>query len=594
MLQQFSVSLSLGLMDDQNVDVDIDTLLTAQLRLLQNHMHRAKPTPQQTHTTHIPTTTTTHPLRARIDALAQSNKRLAEQCAALRTSATHRQPYAPPSQSTAAPTAADSAPLEQMLKQSLSMHAELMGMLRDEALESQHVRAQQEEDAQRWRMDLEAAAEEEELRGDAYAAFGSTTVGGHQPPPYEYPVPDEYRRPAPAQRARTPLAPGASAATASATAAPAPSALAAAPRANGKEEEELLADLKAALDSVSDTELEQPVLAAPRSQRDGEGRPARMRPGSAGARDADDYVPTGKVTTLATAAFAIIFAQKVQKFLNPILTAEEVSRALEVEEDFTMPMLRRAIRPVVLSIVRDATLSLDFAGLVVRKGGLFSKSISAESNLELQASKLKVRAAAIIDILREELDNPEASLVAFIRFICTRRVMWPEGLLLPNVAKLLVASATAPGVASPAGDVTRFIGLSLVLVRKVVQGLLMRPRESMLASNASAVAQANLRMVAALLFCVFELAVAQPPEGALLDALPALLTSDATVSKALAPELERLQKNGLTSQKLREWLPWAVNELVGIADRLASKALAREAATLGDVGKRDNDEADGT
>ena len=543
----------------------LEQILAAQLKVLDAKIN--KPTPRDDQSMHLQRL---KKAEKSLEAIKLTNRTLQTRCDRLRAQNSNTQHARNLNNST--------HNWEEMFHKSVTMHAELMNLLRDEAMEAKKKSMQQELDEKKWRQDLEAAVEAEQdevpssvrytATSTAGDVFRPTHAGRHGQQlsgfqPYEKPfagVP-QFRppalnghRPSPMNEYH-PLKLGDMPRKSSSSALPVPKP------SKLKAEEELMEALKGSLDNVSDTELEDPDPIYSSGIGDALGKKRSLSDqfnADASPFGAEEYVATGKLS-FSIAAMAILFALKLRKFLMPPLSSDDLLQAIETMESLSAPYFRRALRPVVISILNDPSLALDFAGQpapTTRMLGFLRRGPSTDIS-QLQASKLKVRTRALINMLQEELNEPHEALISPLRFICTRRVTWPNEVLIKSVLLLLPPAGTMIGASAPTGNACKHVALSIVLVRVVIQDFLLHPREGFMRKRVSAAGVANLRMVAAFLLCLLEVSVHQMADDDALIELPSKLRVDSEIAgepaAELKPELDRLCKNGLPL--LKEWLP---------------------------------------
>ena len=80
----------------------------------------------------------------------------------------------------------------------------------------------------------------------------------------------------------------------------------------------------------------------------------------------------------------------------------------------------------------------------------------------------------IILIIIMAYHHLDLTLISGLLFLCTKRLTWPEGFLLPSEKKALrpmPGGALAPSSTSPA-----LLTINLLIVRVVIQQLLLRPK----------------------------------------------------------------------------------------------------------------------
>ena len=422
----------------------------------------------------------------------------------------------------AARAAADAANTErtrQQLEQVLGMHGELMATVKQAAADDAERRAASEEADRRWREQIAAAARQpRRAEDDDYN-----------------PLDVEPRRADPSSaspwRGRG--------------------------RPKSESEEKLLDDLRGALDGVSDDEEAAVVEAA-----DAAAAPSAAE---AAARPAVGCI------TLKSAALAILFALKLRARASSALLSEDDGRALlEVLSSRAVSWLRLPLRPVVQSILSDASLHLDFGsgglagagnavGNAARGLRFWQKketSAAAGERHEQQARKLKVRMRSLLEALMGAVPDAPAPLLHSLHCLCHRRMHWPSefGLYASERATLLRQS---DGSDLPSADAPARLALGLILTRVAVQQLLLRPKENAVASKPSSRALANLKVLAAMLhyLCHAALATSDPGavSGAALQAsIDASLEGDAEAVQPFASELRQLRQHGLPL--LEEWV----------------------------------------
>lgn len=167
-----------------------------------------------------------------------------------------------------------------------------------------------------------------------------------------------------------------------------------------------------------------------------------------------------------------------------------------------------------------------------------------------QASKLKVRAKAVIDELAALKDPPQA-LLQSLHFLTSRRINWPRNTLYPSERALLRvepggASSITPG--SP-----RVLTVGLLLTRTLLHRLLLMPREAGLAPKTTPRGMANLRMIGAMLYVLGQaVPLLQERPGTRVAKLAAALRQDPEATALFRGELDRLEENGLPL--LQEWV----------------------------------------
>jgi hypothetical protein len=228
-----------------------------------------------------------------------------------------------------------------------------------------------------------------------------------------------------------------------------------------------------------------------------------------------------------------------------------VTHSLEVLYEVAAAWLKRSLRAVVISVMRDGHLHLELSSTAGGRRYFGLLPASGGTPHDVQASKLKVRAKAVIDELAT-LTDPPAALLEQIHFLTSRRINWPPDVLYPSERAALRIGADGASQQLTA-ESPRVLTIGLVFTRTLLQRLLLRPREAMLAPKTTPRGMANLRMIAAMLYVLGKAVPLLPLRPEVRgQRLVAALRMDTEATKEFRGELERLQENGLPL--LEEWL----------------------------------------
>lgn len=511
----------------------LDQLLQLQLRVVDQKLSRAKqaradggwrqalqPTQaarvQQPPT--VPSVTATHshvepemPWRQqmaahqhRLDELARRNAELSQECA----DAQARPPAEPPRRRPeAAWRQAEPSTTESLLQESLVMQRDLMAHLQREAVASEARREDAADEDAQWAAELETLAAQPAHPRFSHAPIGGAVAAGHT---------RQSKEGGP-------------------------------PARSTKQEEDLLGEITAAMEGLSDEVSSADDDETLPKKRSLERRATPMSnmvrlPVTGGAR---------RGLSLAGCGFALLFVYKLRAKYSPIAMSEaEVNVMLETLHDAASGWLKRPLRAVVQSVLRDRALhmELSFAAGGRRLFGILPATDGAPH--DLQASKLKVRAKAVIDELAALKDPPQA-LLQSLHFLTSRRINWPRNTLYPSERALLRvepggASSITPG--SP-----RVLTVGLLLTRTLLHRLLLMPREAGLAPKTTPRGMANLRMIGAMLYVLGQaVPLLQERPGTRVAKLAAALRQDPEATALFRGELDRLEENGLPL--LQEWV----------------------------------------
>jgi hypothetical protein len=190
------------------------------------------------------------------------------------------------------------------------------------------------------------------------------------------------------------------------------------------------------------------------------------------------------------------------------------------------------------------------------------------SSLQKQASKLKVRCKAVLQALEQAALDVPAPILESLQSLTTKRLEWPSEFLLPSEVSVLFRKkdgSFAPSQMSPP-----VLLLNLLVVRVVVWQLLLRPKDNMLCTRISGRGQANLRMLASMLFCLCKLALPRGARDIGMAWLRATLQEDALASRTFAAELTRFCEKGVPT--LAGWMQEASVDLAKWTHSLLKRA----------------------
>jgi len=464
-----------------------------------------------------------------------------------------------------APAAAQDDELKKMLRQSVEMHQTLM----------EDVRAEKEEKRQRrWEYsDLEASDDEDDFgmpqelldvldhRTDAQASFGGNLPAQQpfQPPPPAQP---------PLNLGQQPVARGPGRA----------SDRSAAPPAAEQMREELLDEIETALaeNAVSSDSEAEPEAAA-----------ARRKPGSAPSESSSRPPRTGEKRGETPGADS---EEEEEEEEEAAEAEDEVRSALQAFFESATAWLKRAVRPVVSSIVRDPSLKLDVWTTEAMRGGAFSRlrgrpsGVPKPVDVEKAMSKLQIRTKALLEVIIEAIPEAPGGMLSHLSLLTTKRFLWPEGALLPSVKRTL--ELRTDGTAAPTDASPVAVVLQLLLVRVVCEELLLRPRENQLAAKLPPQPASNLKMLASVLFALFEMCLGKTTDPSRLPelfaaeelrfeggALPLYYSNP----QRFQPQLDRVCE--LALPELEAWLEVAPAMLSTFATLLLKEAEARRSRT---------------
>ena len=533
----------------------LDQLLQLQLRVVDQKLARAKQARalQPVHSAHVQLPQPMSKVHAhavepempwrqqmaaqqlRLDELARRNAALARECA----DAQARPPAALPRRQ------AEPSTTESLLQESLKMQQELMAHLTREAEAGEARRVEAADEDAQWAAELESslAALPEPPR------FSHAPVGGAPPAGRE-------SLQAQGQGGR-PIARG------------------------GKAEEALRKEIAAAMDGLSDADSSADD-ASPRKGRGGKRAPLERNLGhDTQMRDLHSQLAAGLAgargggMSLAACGFALLFVYRMRTKYSPVTMAEEeVTMTLDQLYDFASGWLRRSLRAVVHAVLKDHALHMELSsqGGGRRLFGLLPASDGVPH--DLQASKLKVRAKAILDELGVLGGDAPPVLLQSLHLLTSRRINWPRNALYKSERDSLHMEG-AGGASSISATSPRVLTVGLLITRTLLHRLLLQPREAMLAPKTTPRGMANLRMIAAMLYvlgCAVPLVPLRPEVRGkkLADALK----QDPEATTAFKGELERLEENGLPL--LQGWV-WEAAALLGQWTQTVLRA-ARNAA----------------
>ena len=203
--------------------------------------------------------------------------------------------------------------------------------------------------------------------------------------------------------------------------------------------------------------------------------------------------------SMAACGFALLFCYKLRTKYSPVTMGEdEVTVMLETLHEVASGWLRRPLRAVVQSVLRDVTLHMELSSVAGgrRLFGLLPATDGVPH--DLQASKLKVRAKAIVDELAVLGGDAPPALLQSLHFLTSRRINWPSNALYTSERAALHMAAS--GASSITATSPRVLTVGLLLTRTLLHRLLLQPREAMLAPKTTPRGMANLRMIAAMLY----------------------------------------------------------------------------------------------
>ena len=173
-------------------------------------------------------------------------------------------------------------------------------------------------------------------------------------------------------------------------------------------------------------------------------------------------------------------------------------QTLESLHEFASGWLRRSLRAVVHAVLKDHALHMELSsqGGGRRLFGLLPATDGVPH--ELQASKLKVRAKAILDELGVLGGDAPPVLLQSLHLLTSRRINWPRNALYQSERDAL-HMAGAGGASSISATSPRVLTVGLLITRTLLHRLLLQP-EAMLAPKTTPRGMANLRMLAAMLY----------------------------------------------------------------------------------------------
>jgi hypothetical protein len=547
----------------------LDALLRIQLKLVEQQIRESLAKPKlapAAPTNSMPLTDTIAAKQSHLRALDAQNAALERELAAAAAAARPRGSdgsHARQQARVMPAHASDDAELRRMLRESVQMHRELM----------QDVRAETEELKQQWQRWGDANGDEEDsdtdigwpkelddvpnTNSDPYASFGGTLPA--HPPPMQAQPSDERG---------------------------AGGALGESRRVKGKGaaselQDELLSEInqileQTAVSSDSDAPSEKPLT--------------RRRPGSAGdgspSQDDQSAPPRTAGSRPRTRGSSVVTEEEEEEEEEPAPSDEDVRLALEALYESASGWLKRAMRPVVSSIVRDQTLKLDVWASEAVGDGVVGRMLGRKPGLpkpadeEKACSKIRIRAKSILEVITEAIPDAPGTVLSQLFFLTTRRFKWPENTLLPSVEATL--DVRDDGTATPTHRSAVAVVLQLLIVRLVCEELLLRPNENQLAGKLTFAAQSNLKMVASFLFILFEMCMARTDDHTRIPELIAVeqqaigqaLTQYYNNPHRFQPQLERLCTFGLPL--LSEWLREAPAVLENVARLLLQAAQERE------------------
>ena len=507
----------------------LDQLLQLQLRVVDQKLARAKQARalQPMQAAHVQPVSEAHPHAAepempwrqqmaahqdRLDELARRNAALARECA----DAQARPPAEPPrSRPEAAGQQAEPSATESLLQESLKMQRDLMAHLTREAEASEARREEAADEDAQWAAELETMA-----ALPAPPLFSHAPTGGAPPAGRE------------SLQAQSPY------------------------KRSSKAEEVLRKEITAAMEGLSDEDSSADE-ASSRKGRGGRRVPLERNLGHATLQKSMMHLPVGLGggrgrMSMAACGLALLFCYKLRTKYSPVTMGEdEVSVMLETLHEVASGWLRRPLRAVVQSVLRDVTLHMELSSVAGgrRLFGLLPATDGVPH--DLQASKLKVRAKAIVDELAVLGGDAPPALLQSLHFLTSRRINWPSNALYASERAALHMAAS--GASSITATSPRVLTVGLLLTRTLLHRLLLQPREAMLAPKTTPRGMANLRMIAAMLYvlgCAVPLMPLRPEvRGA---KLAAALKQDPEATAAFKGELERLEENGLPL--LQEWV----------------------------------------
>ena len=452
----------------------------------------------------------------RLDELARRNAALARECADAQA-----KPPAEPARRRPEATGRQAEPstTESLLQESLKMQRGLMAHLTREAEASEARRMEAADEDAQWAAELETMA-----ALPAPPLFSHAPTGG-APPAGRESLQAQSKDGRPIAR-------------------------------SSKAEDVLRKEIAAAMEGLSE-EGDSSADEAPRKGRGGRRLPLERNLGQATLQKSMVHLPVGLGgvsgrMSMAACGFALLFVYKLRTKYSPVTMAEdEVSVMLETLHEVASGWLRRPLRAVVQSVLKDVTLHMELSS--VGGGRRLFGLLPATDGVphELQASKLKVRAKAIVDELAVLGGNAPPALLQSLHFLTSRRINWPSNALYTSERAALHMAAS--GASSITATSPRVLTVGLLLTRTLLHRLLLQPREALLAPKTTPRGMANLRMIAAMLYvlgCAVPLMPLRPEvRGA---KLAAALKQDPEATAAFKGELERLEENGLPL--LQEWV----------------------------------------
>ena len=514
----------------------LDQLLQLQLRVVDQKLARAKQAralqpmqaahvqpPQPMSTAHPHAVEPEMPWREqmaahqhRLDELARRNAALARECA----DAQARPPAEPPRRRPEATgRQAEPSTTESLLQESLKMQRDLMAHLTREAEASEARRMEAADEDAQWAAELETMA-----ALPAPPLFSHAPTGG-APPAGRESLQAQGKDGRPIAR-------------------------------SSKAEDVLRKEITKAMEGLSEEE-DSADEASPRKGRGGRRLPLERNLGHASQQQSMMHLPVGLGgargrMSMAACGFALLFVYKMRTKYSPVtMGGDEVTVMLETLHEVAGGWLRRPLRAVVQSVLKDVTLHMELSSVAGgrRLFGLLPATDGVPH--DLQASKLKVRAKAIVDELAVLGGDAPPALLQSLHFLTSRRINWPSNALYTSERAALQMAAS--GASSITATSPRVLTVGLLLTRTLLHRLLLQPREALLAPKTTPRGMANLRMIAAMLYvlgCAVPLMPLRPEvRGA---KLAAALKQDPEATATFKGELERLEENGLPL--LQEWV----------------------------------------
>lgn len=431
----------------------LDTLLSLQLRIVEEQLGRRRATDGAGDVWHQELAAR----QKRLDELDRQNARMAQELdRAVTQGPRARPPPAPP------PQPPLDTELKAMLEKSVGLHNELMENLRAGAAEEERRRREAAEEERLWREELETA-ENSKMSDDIDEAGRDRYLPPPPPPSQPQPLHGEGGQGAGEEAA-----------------------------------EKLLGEIDAALQDVdlsSDSEADLDEAGSPRKQ---DATPAGITDEPPGGSPLPRVPPrrAGSEASLST------FDPEEEEEDAPPPEAE-VSEVLLSFVQCAIPWLKRAVRPVVSSMLRDASLQLDMVGERpqrrasprYRRQHIFSHCCRAQcqivgpcgrnhspqrdhspscageaaglargrrftlrpstkptAEIDKQCSKLRVRTKALLEVVLEALSDAPAPMLGHLRYLTSRRLHWPNDALMPSVAGTLEPhhdGSSSPTATSP-------------------------------------------------------------------------------------------------------------------------------------------------